>query len=212
MKNYKLKRKGRNKVKVKISLELPLFFKYLKSRKNVLNRGENKQKFLYKIIKSMEYKVREKSINKEFLESSMILKNLAITYEDMPLSCDYILEELFLNSKYLKEIYSEMLFAYRNGNDEFYKILSNKINTKDSKNFSMILGKIDSINPWQLVGYMESFENAQREQRITEAMNKDNLKSIFVTFATTIPAFAVMLNFTIVVVFMGAIEMLNSIF
>lgn len=154
------------------------------------------------------YKVYER----EIYNSCILLKNLAIVNENMPLSCDFILEILLENSKSLKKVYGEMLITYRNHKSrEFYSILYNKIPINSAKSFGAIISKIDSINPAELVSQMTALEETLVNQKITGAMKKTEKISAIIMASATASVFAILLNFVVVIVFMDTLAKLGGI-
>ena len=80
------------------------------------------------------------------------------------------------------------------------------------RNFASILEKIDQINPSELIGQMEIFQNMMIETHMTEAEKDIENKSIIVTACSTITMFSLMINFTVVVVFLDTISTLTNLF
>lgn len=83
---------------------------------------------------------------------------------------------------------------------------------KAASNFSLILSKMDRIDPAELSGYMEAFEMSLSDERVTKGMKKEERKSLIGTVVSTMAVFAVLMNFTTVVVFLDAAEMLKTVF
>lgn len=176
---------------------------------NGINHSIKNSAFTIKLL----LKIKKQMLEQEIIQSIMILKNLSIVNRENPLSTDYILEELMDNSNLMKGVYSESLIHYRSGKDEeAFNLLYRRIPLKSMKMFAMILSKLDSINPDELVLHMEALENRIFEERTTEAMNHNMRKSLFTTVAATFSAFSVMMNFTVVVVFLGAMDMIEGVF
>lgn len=149
----------------------------------------------------------------EIFHSAMILKNLSIISCDTPLSADFILEELMKNSRLLRGIYSEMLSVYRgNRREDAFQVLYDKVPIKAARHFSVILSKLDKINPEELVSFMEAFETSLSEERMTRSVHRTDKKSLAVTAISTVSVFTILLNFTVVVVFNSAMEMLKNVF
>ena len=96
----------------------------------------------------------------ELYDSCILLKNLALVYRQMPLSADMILELLMENSWKLKPVYREVLNLYRNGKrQEAFSFFAGAIGTKSGRSFSVILAKLDQINPAELLEQMKVFQN-----------------------------------------------------
>lgn len=153
------------------------------------------------------------NMEREIFNSCIILKNLAIVYQNRPMSGDFILEELMNNSKYLRNIYADILLDYRNGKGEkAFNDLHDRIPLKSAKRFAMILMKIDQINPLELVAYMTAFEETFAGERLTKGMKRAERKSLVTTMVATATVFTILLNFVIVMVFMDTLGMLRQIF
>lgn len=165
------------------------------------------------LIPGILFKLQENTFEKEIFNSSLMLKNLSYTNRQIPLSADYMIEELMKNSKALNPVYGEMLSLYRSGYDrEAFDLLYEKVPLKAAKNFAQILSKIDKINPSELVSYMTSFEKSLSENRITRVLRRTEKKSFAITALSTVCIFAVLLNFVVVVVFSKTMDMIGNIF
>ncbi len=152
-------------------------------------------------------------MERELFNSCIVLKNLAMVHQDMPMSGDFILEQLMECSKSLKNVYADILSAYRLGQGEnAFLLLPARVPTKAAANFAAILSKVDKINPAELRLHMASFEETLTGERMTKGMSRTEKKSLITTMAATATIFAMLLNFTIVVVFMDALKMVEQIF
>lgn len=152
-------------------------------------------------------------LEREIFNSCIVLKNLAIVHRDMPMSADFILEQLMESSRALRNIYADILSAYRNGRGEAsFQVLYQRIPIKAAKNFAFLLAKIERINPAELVVHMTAFEETFSSERMTRGMRRAERKSLITTVVAAAAAFAVLLNFTVVVVFMDTLSMLGQVF
>lgn len=152
-------------------------------------------------------------IEQELLNSCLMGRNLAIIYAGKPMSTDYILEELMRGSNLLKSVYGEMISSYRKGRDkEAFEILYKRVPIKAAKNFSMILSKIDMINPAELSEYMSSFEESLEDERMTKGIKKSEKQSLIVNITATLSIFALLMNFTVTVIFSKAQILLEGVF
>lgn len=152
-------------------------------------------------------------MEREIFNSCIVLKNLAIVHRDLPMSADFILEQLMESSYSLRNIYADILSAYRNGKgEEAFDVFCERIPVRMAKNFSYVLSKIDRINPAELISHMNAFEEAFSADRMTRGMRRAEMKSIITTMTATAAVFAILLNFVIVVVFMDAMRMLEQVF
>lgn len=106
-----------------------------------------------------------------------------------------------------------MLTLYRMGNDtEAFEIVAKTVGTKSGKNFANILSKLDKLNPAQLVEQMEMFQESLTESAMTAAMKRAQRNSLIITSCAAASVFALLVNFTVVVVFMKTVNILNQIF
>ena len=79
-------------------------------------------------------------MEKEIFNSCIVLKNLALVHRDMPMSADFILEQLMESSRALRSVYADILSAYRNGRGEdSFRILFERVPLKAAKNFALLL-------------------------------------------------------------------------
>lgn len=151
--------------------------------------------------------------DRELFKSSIILKNLALVKRETPFSADFIYEKLMDNSELLKPMYGEMLTLYRNGRDEeAFKIPALLIKSKMAKHFGMILAKLDKLNPAELVEQMDIFQKTMLENRMTYSVKKAQRNSVIMTSIAAVSVFMLMINFTVVVVFMDSLRMLGTMF
>ena len=145
--------------------------------------------------------------------SSIILKNLSLVRRETPFSADYMYEKLMENSTVLRPIYGQMMSLYRNKRDvEAFKIIPMIVGTKASKNFAIILSKLDALNPAEMESQMDLFQKSMMESRMTFAIKRVQRNSVILTTMATATIFALLLNFVVVVVFMSTLEMLNNVF
>ena len=117
------------------------------------------------------------------------------------------------NSGRLRPVYEEMLTLYRGGRDkDAFEVFAERTGTRNGRNFAAILAKLDRINPAELVKQMEVFQNVMAEARMTAALKSAQRRSIIVTVWATAAVFALLINFTVVVVFLDALTMLENLF
>lgn len=167
---------------------------------------------IQKYVSYLVSRLRLRQMEEEIFESCIILKNLAIVYEKMPMTEDFIMEQLMDSSRNLRAVYADILSALRNGQGQAsFEILYNAVPSSSAKAFVAILKKLSSLNPAELIEQMTSFEETFSDERITKGMKKAERGSVITTVTATITVFAVLLNFTTVVVFMDAINMIKNL-
>ena len=155
--------------------------------------------------------LRKEEMEQDLFSSCVILRNLAIVQKDRPMSVDYILEELMNSSGALRSVYEEILFQIRNGRgDRAFDVLRERLNTRAGEQFAYVLAGIEQINPAELVGAMESLEEAFSEARVTAAMKRSSRRSFLTTLAATASVLAVLMNFSVVVEFMDMRQILSG--
>lgn len=159
------------------------------------------------------YLFKKEKMEKELFHSCIVLKNLAIVYQEMPMSTDYILEQLMESSQSLKSVYADILTIYRSGrHDEAVQCLCQRVPLNSAQKFARILSRIDVINPAELISQMNAFEETFSAERKTRAMARAERKSLVTTLASTATIFVVLLNFVVVVVFLDTLQILSGLF
>lgn len=169
---------------------------------------KNRKELAFFVIKK-----NKSRLDKELFNSSIILKNLSLVQKNTPFSADYIYEKLMENSVALKPVYGQMLTMYRSKeNDSAFKLIPTLIGTKASKNFAIVLSKLEKLNPAELEKQMNVFQKSMMESRMTYAIKRVQRNSLILTVLSTVTVFALLLNFVVVVVFLNTIETLNQLF
>ncbi len=152
-------------------------------------------------------------VDREIFDSSVMLKNLAIAEKGRAFSADYIYEQLLYHSRRLQPVYGEMLSLYRSGRDEeAFAFFGEKCGTKAAKRFAMVLSKLDQIDPAELMEQMEVFQEVLSQKKMTEDMRRLQQTSALTTFLATAVVFAQLIDFTVVVVLLNTISVINGIF
>ena len=117
------------------------------------------------------------------------------------------------HAKRLKPAYAQMLTLYRSGKDkEAFQSLSEQCKGRAAKNFSMVLSKIDQIHPEELAEQMDVFIEIMSQQRTTAEMKKVQRNSLFTTMTAVGAVFISMIDFTVVVVFMHTMTLMEQAF
>ena len=172
-----------------------------------------KRDWLTAQIKERQYRIRQPALELEIYKSSILLKNLSLAEQDRPFSADYMIEQLMEHTKRLNPVYSQMLTLYRGGKDrEAFALLENCCTSRSARNFSMILSKLDRISPGELTEQMEVFQEMMGQQRMTAEMKLVQRNSVIIMALAAGTMFVMMIDFTVVVVFMHTITLLESVF
>jgi hypothetical protein len=199
-------------VKMKIRLHPRAKIKRLRRRKIAAHPRKSAKDRLQKLSTLVRKKFFRRACDREIFSSCLLLKNLAVMKQDVPVSADYMLEQLKDNSFLLKHVYEDMIRDYRNGDYENACLrLKTEVGSRAAALFSHILSKMDQVNPAELVSYMHSFEESFEEERMTQAMKSNERKSLICTAASMAAVLAVLMNFTAVAVFMNMHDMLQNI-
>lgn len=192
-------------------IKTTIWFKLRRLTYGIKKEGDS---LLQKIRRKWIHYLSKASVSmreEEIFESCIVLKNLAAVYKDLPMSEDFIVEQLMDSSRLLKDVYADILEKLRNGaGAESFDTLYERVPVKSAKSFSAILKKLENINPAELLQQMNSFEETFSDERITRGMRKAERGSIITTVSATVTVFAILLNFTSVVVFMDAIAMIHG--
>ena len=139
-------------------------------------------------------KRRSLGAGQEFYKSSVILKNLITVNGGSALSADHIYEKLMENSDILKPVYGRMLSLYRSG--------------KDEEAFRVPADIIAA----ELKAQTEIFQNSMTEKKVAAAMKQAQRNSADITALSAGCVFALLINFTVVAVFMKSLDMMSSVF
>lgn len=159
------------------------------------------------------YFLKRDQMERELFHSCILLKNLAIVHQMRPMSTDFLLEQLMEASKPLRNIYADILSLYRRGEQEAaFRVLYQRVPTRAALDFCRILSKLDDIKPSELVLQMDSFEETFSAERKTKAMARAERKSLITTLTSTATIFVVLLNFTVVVIFLDTMRILGQLF
>lgn len=164
-------------------------------------------------LKGKQYVLQRESMERELFHSCMMLKNLAIVYQSLPMSTDFLLEQLMESSQLLRPVYADILTIYRNGgHHRAFAQLYEKVPIPAAQKFGRILCKLDDLPPAELIAQMNAYEETFAAERKTKAMAKAERRSLLTTLASTATIFVVLLNFVVVVVFLDVLETLNHLF
>ena len=133
--------------------------------------------------------------------------------KEYPVSLDYMLEELSRDSGSLRPVFRETLSIYRSGKyDEAFRFFGDSVKSRYGRSFARMLSKMDKINPYEMVSQIDIFIGLIREIRTTEAMKHAERRSIIITIFATASMFACLVNFCVVVVFLGTLANLRFAF
>ncbi len=192
------------------SAVLPLATVYFFSPKRYLYKGI-KTPFI--IIIDRMAKRRSGELDYELYSSVTMLKNLAIAQETSPLSFDLMLERLMECSKKLKPIYQRTLVLYRSENmTKAMRYFSDAVGTKNARSFTLLLEKMDKLNPTELKNQVISFQEALSEEMFTRGLEKAEGRGTIVYILATAVSFVCLLNFIFVSVLMDMLDTLGELF
>ncbi|MDD6815730.1 MAG: hypothetical protein PUE84_04715 [Firmicutes bacterium] len=154
-----------------------------------------------------------KKLEPEIYNSGLLLKNLALTRKEAAFSADYLYEKLMEHSEKLRPVYAEMLSLYRAGKDrDAFRLVAERCPTRAGRNFSLVLEKVGTIRPDELVDQMEVFQEMIRQQKMTEDIRRVQRNSLITTVMATAAVFLLVIDFAVVVVFMHTMTILEFVF
>jgi len=186
-----------------MKIKTRIWFKYRRLAEHSRRGGPSLEQRLTAWLKAKQYLLQKESMERELFHSCMILKNLAIVHQSLPMSTDFLLEQLMESSQMLRPVYADILTDYRNGrHQEAFSRLHQKIPVPSAQKLARILRRLDDLQPAELVGQMNAFEETFAAERKTKAMARAQRKSLITTLASTATIFVVLLNFVVVVVFL----------
>jgi len=196
-----------------MKIKTRIWFKYRRLAEHSRRVGPSLEQRLTAWLKAKQYLLQKESMERELFHSCMILKNLAIVHQSLPMSTDFLLEQLMESSQMLRPVYADILTDYRNGrHQEAFSRLHQKIPVPSAQKLARILRRLDDLQPAELVGQMNAFEETFAAERKTKAMARAQRKSLITTLASTATIFVVLLNFVVVVVFLDTLEVLSQLY
>ena len=106
-----------------------------------------------------------------------------------------------------------MLSLYRAGKDrDAFRLVAERCPTRARRNFSLVLEKVGTIRPDELVDQMEVFQEMIRQQKMTEDIRRVQRNSLITTVMATAAVFLLVIDFAVVVVFMHTMTILEFVF
>ena len=151
--------------------------------------------------------------DRDLYHSAVLLKNMAIVRKEHPVSLDYMLEELSKGSGKLRPVFLKTLSILRSGRqDEAALYFSESVRSPRAKDFSLILFKMDKMDPYELVSQLSIFIEILRETRVTKAMKQAERRSLIITAFAAASVLCALVNFCVCVVFLDTLSGLKYIF
>lgn len=165
------------------------------------------------LIRQKQRVFQREVMERELFHSCMTLKNLAVVYQELPMSTDFLLEQLMESSQALRSVYADILTVYRNGRpEEAFAQLYQHVPVPAARKFTRILCRLDAMPPGELIEQMQAFEETFAAERTTRAMARAERKSLITTLTSTATIFVVLLNFVVVVVFLDTLQIISQLF
>ena len=90
--------------------------------------------------------------------------------------------------------------------------LGQEIGTRAGRNFALILSKLERLEPAQMAEQMEMFAESLSEAAMTAAMKKAQRAGVIITALGAASVFALLVNFTVVVIFLRTVDLLSGVF
>lgn len=135
--------------------------------------GKKKTPTLFKKALDVIKKGYQDKKDEELMNLVSQLKNMIVTQKDNPKSADYILETLMRFSNITAPVFMSALSLVRRGRpDEAYRDFAKKFDTKLGSDFAAIIGKLDQMNPAELVIQIDAFQSGIKEERRTRRLRK----------------------------------------
>ena len=156
---------------------------------------------------------RQEKMQRELTDCLSYIKNLVIVGRGLSMSGALMLEELAAMSRELSSIFLDMAASLQicdeaKAASELYKVLP----FSWAKDIGGFLAGWENIAPEDLLGSIEIYMSALREERITRQKRRDEMISDLVYFPVVVNAMAVLLNFIYVAYFIEQREILNRMF
>ncbi len=156
---------------------------------------------------------RQERMQRELTDCLSYIRNLVIVGRGRNMSGVLMLEELAAISRELSPVFLEMAASLHicdeaKASSELYKLLP----FGWAKDIGGFLAAWENIAPQDLLGSIEIYMSALREERVTRQKRRDEMISDLVYFPVVVNAMAVLLNFIYVAYFIQQREALNMLF
>lgn len=178
------------------------------------------QKRLFGITTPMYYTIQilrnieQQRIDRELSKLLTILKNLAITSKQKPLSTETVISILIRFSTKTRSVFTEYQSLYRlNKLDEAYEMFKKKTAcSRLGETFASILTKLDTMNPSEMVNQITIAQEAARENMVTRRIANDKMASDIAFIPILLQIVALLINFAAIVMFIDTMKQLTEIF
>ena len=188
------------------------FWKKKRLQEKVLQTRDFSEQIRKLVYAKLAFVKRDK-MERELFHSCVMLKNMAIVHQELPMSTDFLLEQLMESGGCLRSVYADVLALYRKGElEQAFDLFPQSIHSREAIDFARILSKMDQIQPADLVSQMNGFEETFSAERKTKAMARAERKSLITTLTSTVTIFVILLNFTVVVIFLDTLRVLGQLF
>lgn len=149
----------------------------------------------------------------DLYHAAILLKDLCIVRKHHPVSLDYMLEELSMDSGSLRPVFQKTLSLYRaQDSSKAFRYFAERMDSKYGRNFALLLSKMDKIDPAELVTQIDIFIGVIREVRVTASMRAAERRAALCTFLAASACFAVLIDFLVVVVLTDTLESLRFLY
>lgn len=157
-------------------------------------------------LKSEEY-------DKYMIADLVILKSAILCNFEKPLATEEIIEILAENSPKFSKIYYKLISNYiKNGDKEIFKSLPGSNKNMYWKAYGRILFYLEDFNPSELIDQITTLQDAVLQNNVSRGIVLVERKANLLMVISTISVFAVLINFSVVVVFMDALEIMKNAF
>lgn len=177
------------------------------------SRGLAERTALHRRIARIKTVRRQERMQRELTDCLSYIKNLVIVGRGLTMSGVLMLEELAAISRELSPVFLDMAASLHICDEdkaatELYRALP----FSWAKDIGAFLAGWENIAPEDLLGSIEIYMSALREERLTVQKRRDEMISDLVYFPVVVNAMAVLLNFIYVAYFIEQREILNRIF
>lgn len=163
--------------------------------------GESKKKTPFKIVMDKLGKNYKQRKDDELMTVIVQLKNIIIAQGDNPWGVDYIMQSIMRFTNITKPIFANTIALMRLGKeDEAYKYFGEAFGTKLGHQFSLIVLKMDYLNPSEFMDQLDIFQKGIIEVRKTNQNRRQELTGVTMFSLASLEVLLVVANFVIMIV------------
>jgi len=157
----------------------------------------------------VEYLIKnnKNDMNEEITRAFSMLKNLVVIYEQDPPSGLFLLEKLNQFTNKTKPVFNKTInYLYEDKSSIAAEYFAEEIGTEEAREFSVIIEKLDKLNPHEFKEQIENFYLGVMENRKTKRLKDHERRSYILYMFFALSAVLVLSNFVVVAYIIDSLE------